>query len=36
MVQQAKPEDFVLATGRTRSVKELIEAAGNACDLDIE
>jgi GDPmannose 4,6-dehydratase len=36
MLQQDKPEDFVIATGETRSVKEMIEYVFNRLDLDCE
>lgn len=34
MLQQPKPEDFVIATGHTHSVKELVETAFSYLDLD--
>ncbi|RME58843.1 MAG: GDP-mannose 4,6-dehydratase [Candidatus Dadabacteria bacterium] len=34
MLQQEKPEDFVIATGKTHSVKELVEIAFNTVGLD--
>jgi len=34
MLQQPQPEDFVLATGRTHSIRELLEAAFGAVDLN--
>ncbi|MFA4941340.1 MAG: GDP-mannose 4,6-dehydratase [Patescibacteria group bacterium] len=34
MLQQEKPEDFIIATGETHSVKEFVEAAFRAVDLD--
>ncbi len=34
MLQQDEPEDFVIATGETRSVRELCEAAFGCLDLD--
>jgi len=34
MVQQDSPEDFVIATGETHSVRELIETAFRCVDLD--
>ncbi len=34
MLQQDKPDDFVIATGVTRSVRELVEVAFAAVDLD--
>ena len=34
MLQQPEPEDFVLATGETHSIRELLEAAFNAVGLD--
>ena len=35
MLQQEKPEDFVLATGETHSVKEFIDAVFNELELDL-
>ena len=35
MLQQDKPEDFVIATGKQHSVKEFIERAGVAIDMNI-
>lgn len=34
MLQQPKPDDFVIATGETHSVKELVEVAFSHVDLD--
>lgn len=34
MLQQDQPEDFVIATGEMHSVKEFVEAAFSAADLD--
>jgi GDPmannose 4,6-dehydratase len=34
MLQQDEPDDFVVATGETRSVQELVDAAFGAVDLD--
>lgn len=34
MLQQDQPEDFVIATGEMRSVKEFVDAAFSAADLD--
>jgi GDPmannose 4,6-dehydratase len=34
MLQQDEPDDFVVSTGETRSVQELVEAAFGAVDLD--
>lgn len=34
MMQQEKPEDFVIATGETHSVRELVEEAFNVVGLD--
>jgi GDPmannose 4,6-dehydratase len=34
ILQQSEPEDFVLATGKTHSVRELLEAAFDAAGLD--
>ncbi len=36
MLQQDQPDDYVVATGRTHSVKELVELAFAAVDLDWE
>ena len=36
MLQQPEPEDFVLATGRTHSIRELLEVAFGAVGLDWE
>ncbi|TKK88670.1 GDP-mannose 4,6-dehydratase [Herbidospora galbida] len=36
MLQVGKPEDYVIGTGRTQSVRELVEAAFTAADLDWE
>jgi GDPmannose 4,6-dehydratase len=36
MLQQAQPDDYVLATGKTHSVRELLEAAFNAVGLNWE
>lgn len=35
MMQQKNPEDFVLATGKTYTVREFVELAFNAVDIDI-
>ena len=35
MLQQQTPEDFVLATGRTESVREFVRLAGRACGYDL-
>lgn len=35
MLQQEKPEDFVLATGETHSVREFIEEACKVADIDL-
>jgi GDPmannose 4,6-dehydratase len=35
MLQQEKPEDFVIATGRQRSVREFVDAAGRELDMQI-
>ena len=35
MLQQEKPEDFVLATGETHSVKEFIDAIFNELEMDL-
>jgi GDPmannose 4,6-dehydratase len=34
MLQQAEPDDYVLATGETHSIKELLDVAFTAVDLD--
>ena len=34
ILQQEKPDDFVIGTGETHSVREFLEAAFNAVDLD--
>ena len=34
MLQQAKPDDYVIATGETHSVKEFLEEAFSCVDLD--
>jgi len=36
MLQQKKPDDFVIATGETHTVQELLETAFSAVDLDWE
>lgn len=36
ILQQDKPEDFVLATGETHTVREFVEAAFNVVDIKIE
>ncbi len=36
MLQAANPEDYVIGTGRTQSVRELVEAAFSAAGLDWE
>lgn len=36
MLQQDKPDDFVIATGETRTVRELVETAFACVDLDWE
>jgi GDPmannose 4,6-dehydratase len=36
MLQQDRPDDYVVATGKTHSVKELVELAFAAADLDWE
>jgi GDPmannose 4,6-dehydratase len=35
MLQQDKPDDYVLATGETRTVKEFVEAAAEECGIRI-
>jgi len=34
ILQQEKPDDFVIGTGETHSVREFLEAAFNSVDLD--
>jgi GDPmannose 4,6-dehydratase len=36
MLQQAEPDDYVLATGKTHSVRELLEVAFETVGLDLE
>lgn len=36
MLQQEQPDDYVVATGETRMVREFVEAAFNAVDMQIE
>ena len=36
MLQQAKPEDYVIATGEQHSVREFVEAAAKSLDISIE
>ena len=36
MVQQDKPDDFVIATGETRSVRDFVEAALRVADMDVD
>jgi GDPmannose 4,6-dehydratase len=36
MLQQSKPDNYVLATGMTRSVKEMVSYVFNKLDLDLE
>jgi GDPmannose 4,6-dehydratase len=36
MLQQSKPDDFVIATGKTHSVKDLVQVAFASVDLDWE
>jgi len=36
IVQQDEPDDYVIATGETHSVREFVEAAGAAADIEIE
>jgi GDPmannose 4,6-dehydratase len=36
MLQQAQPEDYVLATGKTHSIRELLELAFGTVGLDWE
>jgi GDPmannose 4,6-dehydratase len=36
MLQQPSPDDYVIATGETRSVREFLNAAGRVLDLDWE
>jgi GDPmannose 4,6-dehydratase len=35
MLQQEKPDDYILATGESHSVREFIEVAGRILDMDI-
>jgi GDPmannose 4,6-dehydratase len=34
MLQQSEPDDFVIATGESRSVRDLLDLTGNLCGLD--
>ena len=34
MLQQASPEDYVIATGESHTVREFLDAAGSYCGLD--
>ena len=36
MLQEDKPDDFVLATGTTHSVREFVQLAFNFAEMDIE
>jgi len=36
ILQQDEPDDYVIATGETHSVREFVEAAGAAADMEIE
>ena len=36
MLQQPEPDDYVIATGQTHSVREFVEEAFNAIGVDIE
>jgi GDPmannose 4,6-dehydratase len=36
MLQQQKPDDFVLATGETHSVKEFIDAVFSELEMDLD
>ena len=36
MLQQDEPDDYVIATGETRSVREFVEAAAAVADMEIE
>ena len=36
MLQQDEPDDYVLATGRTHSVRDFVNAAGEALGFDLE
>lgn len=36
MLQQDKPDDYVISTGETHSVRSFVEAAFNRLDLDVE
>lgn len=35
MLQQSDPDDYILATGETHSVKEFVEEAARLCDYDL-
>ena len=36
MLQQSKPKDFVLATGKTFSVRQFVELAFNELNIEIK
>ncbi len=36
MLQQPMPEDYVIATGESHSIREFLDLAGECCDLDWE
>ena len=36
MLQQDKPQDYVIATGETHTVREFVEVAFKEIDVDIE
>ena len=36
MLQQEQPEDFVIATGKQHSVKDIVEMAASELDMEIE
>ena len=36
MLQKDKPDDYVIATGETNSVREFVQVAANSIDIDIE
>lgn len=36
MLQQDKPDTYIIASGETHSIREFVEEAGRECDFDIE
>lgn len=36
MLQQDRPDTYVLATGRTQSIRDFVEMAGKAVDMELE